>query len=219
MILDNELFHGFLAGIGQSLVGHPFDTYKTWIQTKHNEKISLSGLYRGFTYPAFTNGIITGISFHAYTYYKNKDEKYGMIKGGIMAGLLTTILCAYPEYKKIFCQINRANIPKFPKQSFVTLSCREILAGVAYYPVYDLLRNNNNGIITSGGLAGCSCWIVSYWCDVLNTKVMNGNSLSCALKTTKFIDYFKGLEIVLPRAFLVNATGYYFYELSKEFLG
>lgn len=214
-MFDNELFHGFNAGIGQSLVGHPLDTYKIWIQSKHRERITLSNLYRGFSYPAFTNGIITGLSFKIYTHYKNNDSKYGMLIGGFYTGCITALLCAYPEYKKISCQLNMKK-RKFPYQTLITLSLREIPGGIFYYPVYDILRNNNINVPVSGGFAGVTCWLSSYWADVLNTNVVNGLCLKQTIKTLKFIDYFKGLEVVLPRAFFVNAVGYYFYEFSKS---
>lgn len=217
---NNEIIHGFNAGIAQSLIGHPLDTIKTWIQmqTYNKEKHTLRNLYRGFSYPAFTNGVITGISFHAYTFCKNKDEKYGMLSGSIATGIITTLLCAYPEYKKISKQMNIRNAKKYPYQTFLTLTMREIPASICYYPVYDLLRNRNYNIPLSGGLAGVVCWLSSYWADVLNTKVMTGITIKQALLSTKFIDYFKGLEIVIPRAFLVNSFGYYFYELSKDII-
>ena len=39
-----ELLHGFFAGIGQSIIAHPLDTYKTWLQVQRIEAISIRGV-------------------------------------------------------------------------------------------------------------------------------------------------------------------------------
>jgi len=215
---NNELFHGFISGIAQSIIGHPLDTYKTWLQVKHIEPISFKSLYRGITYPALTNGGITAVGFWSYEYCKKNFESYGMLYGGILAGATTTGMTCYIDYKKIAHQLNgNKQIPKFPKIGIVTSAMREIPACITYFPTYDFARSHGINPFMSGGIAGITCWSCSYWADVINTNVMSGKTLSSTLKMLKPADYFKGLEIALPRAFIVNATGYFFYELSKSF--
>jgi hypothetical protein len=214
-LFNNEMFYGMMSGFGQSLIGHPADTYKTWQQTRHTEIVTIRSLYRGFTYPALTNGAITGMAFTAYEWCKKNDPKYGMLTGGISAGITTALLSGYFEYKKISNQLNNLRL-KFPIMSIGTILMREIPACTAYYPVYDALRSKDINIPLAGGIAGMTCWISSYWADVLNTHVVCGNTLSDTIKKLKFRDYFRGLNVMLVRAFIVNATGYFFYEASKS---
>lgn len=214
--LDNELIHGFNAGIGQSIVGHPLDTFKTWRQIGHTEKISVNGLLRGWMYPAFTNGLINGAGFRIYEGSKKSFDQNGAIIGGITAGCTMALMSGYFEYKKIIKQLNIKI--SFPPASIVTLLMREIPACLFYFPVYDELRERKISVFMSGGIAGLTCWTSSYWADVLNTHVMSGKTLTATIKTLKMKDYFRGMNIVLPRAFIVNAVGYFFYEQSKLLL-
>jgi hypothetical protein len=210
-----EILHGFNAGFGQSIIAHPLDTYKTWLQMKHNEKLTIKGLYRGFSYPAISASIVSGFAFKAYQIGKESDTKYGLLIGGLYAGCITGILLSYIEYKKISLQLNTNN--KFNFVSITTMLLRETPACLFYYPVYDILNKNykiNN--MLAGGIAGVTCWVSSYWADVLNTHVMTGQKLSCVIKQLKFKDYFRGLSVAIPRAFLTNSIGYFFYEQSRK---
>jgi len=209
-----ELLHGFFAGIGQSIIAHPIDTYKTWIQVSHKEKITIKGLYRGFTYPTLFNSLISGFAFKSYEYGKNTNVKHNQILGGIYAGITTGLLSAIIEYKKIKEQL--AIKTKFNKQCLITMQLREIPACSSYYPIYENLKEKKYSTIVSGGIAGVTCWTSSYWADVLNTHVMTGSNLKDVLHKLTFKDYFRGILVSIPRAFIINAVGYYFYEFSKE---
>lgn len=209
-----ELLHGFVSGIGQSIIAHPFDTYKTWLQVSHIEKPSIRGLYRGFAYPAFSNSLISGFAFKFYEYGKETNVPHNKILGGFYAGVITGLLSSVVEYKKIKEQLSINT--KFNKECIITMLMREIPACIFYYPMYDYLKNKNYSTLISGGIAGVSCWLSSYWADVLNTHVMSGSSLKSTILKLTLKDYFRGILVVIPRAFFINATGYYFYELSKQ---
>ena len=209
-----ELLHGFFAGIGQSIIAHPIDTYKTWIQVSHKEKITITGLYRGFTYPTLFNSLISGIAFKSYEYGKNTQISHNQILGGIYAGITTGLLSSVIEYKKIKEQLTIKT--KFNKQCLITMQMREIPACSFYYPIYENLKEKQYSTIVSGGVAGVTCWASSYWADVLNTHVMTGSNLKDVIKKLTLKDYFRGILVCIPRAFIINAFGYYFYELSKE---
>jgi solute carrier family 25 carnitine/acylcarnitine transporter 20/29 len=213
-----EFIHGFFSGIGQSIISHPLDTYKTWLQVQRKETITIKGLYRGFMYPTLFNSLITGLAFKAYEYGKENDTKYNKIYGGIYAGIVTGLLSSWVEYKKIGMQLLCSDKLKFNKECIITLLIREIPACVCYYPIYDILKEKNYNTILSGGIAGVTCWTSSYWADVLNTHVISGSSIKDVIKKLHFSDYFRGISICIPRAFIVNACGYYFYEISKTYI-
>jgi solute carrier family 25 carnitine/acylcarnitine transporter 20/29 len=209
----NELINGFMSGIGQSIIAHPIDTYKTWVQVKRKETLSLRGLYRGFAYPTIFNSLISGIAFKTYEVGK---KSHNSIVGGFYAGVVTGILSSWVEYKKITAQLESKN--KFNYQCIGTMLIREIPACICYYPVYDFLREQNLSVWVSGGIAGVTCWTSSYWADTINTYVMSGYSVGQLIKKLHFADYFRGIGICIPRAFIINASGYTFYELSKTYI-
>lgn len=237
-----ELINGFASGIGQSIISHPFDTYKTWVQVKKNESISLRGLYRGFIYPTIFNSLISGIAFKTYEIGKkpifesvdksssqsfsssvsssyssySSSSTFNNIIGGFYAGIITGVLSSWIEYKKITAQLESKN--KFNVQCIGTMLLREIPACICYYPIYDFLREEKFSIWVSGGIAGVTCWTSSYWADTLNTHVMSGLTISQVIKKLKFSDYFRGIGVCIPRAFLINASGYTFYELAKTYI-
>ena len=216
-----EFLHGFFAGVGQSIVAHPMDTYKTWIQVKNKETISIKGLYRGFMYPTIFSSLISGLAFKAYEYGKYSDSiyldsKYNKIIGGVYAGILTGLLSSWVEYKKVSAQLLISN--KFNFECVGTMLLREIPACVFYYPIYENLKEKNYNTIVSGGIAGITCWISSYWADVLNTHVIAGSPIKQVIAKLTIRDYFRGIIICVPRAFVINASGYYFYEMSKTYI-
>lgn len=209
-----ELVHGFFAGIGQSIIAHPIDTYKTWVQVQKNEIITMKGLYRGFMYPTLFSSLISGVAFKAYEYGKNVDSKYNKIIGGFYAGIITGLLSSWVEYKKVSAQLLSSN--KFNIECIGTMLLREIPACVCYYPIYENLKEKNYNTLISGGIAGVTCWTSSYWADVLNTHVMSGSPIKQVIAKLSIRDYFRGIIICIPRAFVINACGYYFYEISKS---
>ena len=208
-----ELINGFFAGIGQSIISHPMDTYKIWLQVQHREKINLRGLYRGFTYPTLFNSLISGIAFKAYEY--GKENEKNKVIAGIYAGITTGLLSSFVEYKKVKSQL--VINTKFNPQCVITMMMREIPACTFYYPVYDYLKDKQFSTFVAGGIAGVTCWTSSYWADVLNTHVMTGSSIQQVIQKLVLRDYFRGIVICIPRAFFINATGYYFYETSKKY--
>lgn len=211
-----EIIHGFIAGFAQSIIAHPIDTYKTWLQVQRPEVITIRGLYRGFLYPTLFNSLISGIAFKSYEYGKNSDLEYGSFRGGLYSGIITGLLSSWVEYKKISAQLICSN--KFNVECIGTMLLREIPACCCYYPIYDYLKDNKYNTLIAGGVAGVTCWTSSYWADVLNTRVMAGSSFKSLIATLTIRDYFRGIVVCIPRAFIINATGYYFYEMSKTHL-
>jgi len=206
-----ELVWGFFAGVGQIILAHPLDTIKTWYQANHPISYNPRNLYRGFAYPLISNGIISSFAFQAYRSCDN------YLIGGITSGIVTA-LTSYPfEYLKVRDQLKLTNT-HFPKIGFATITVREILACTAYYPVYDYLKKKSITTPIAGGLAGMSCWLISYPADVVTTHAMMGKSLSTIFSELHYKAYFRGLTPALVRAFPVNALGFISYEYAKSIL-
>jgi Mitochondrial carrier protein len=63
----NSLVAGYAAGVCGTLIGHPLDSIKVWIQTKSSlQRHSLQCLYRGVSVPLVTVGFIQCINFGIY---------------------------------------------------------------------------------------------------------------------------------------------------------
>lgn len=104
---------------------------------------------------------------------------------------------------------------------------REALGLSIYFGVYDELIANfkNNGQVSligsllSGGLAGLTTWGLIYPIDYVKTLIQTDSlekpryksSVKCALeefRTKPLSTFFRGVEIMLARAFIVNAFGF-----------
>ncbi len=75
------------------------------------------------------------------------------------------------------------------------------------------------GSLLAGGLSGLSCWTVIYPIDYVKTLVQTDSldkpryksSIQCAIeeyRTKPLKTFFRGVEIMLARAFFVNAFGF-----------
>ena len=93
---------------------------------------------------------------------------------------------------------------------------RESLALSIYFGTYHELRKNDINIITSGGLAGVFNWLITYPLDIIKTRQMTFQISFKEALNQKHL--FRGLDVCLLRAFLVNSIGFYSYELAKFYL-
>lgn len=200
ILIMSYFISGAFSGIGQAIVGHPFDTLKVLKQQnikvkKNNFKIS--NLYKGFKYPLISNIILIGTQFHSY-------HNYGSLITGILSGLILTPI----DYFKIQNQINfnNKNINfSIPKGFGVTI-LRETIALKIYFDTFYYFNKKINNSFVAGGLSGILSWLIPYPIDTIKTRIQTGNSLK---KSIRFGNYFSGLKFCLIRAFLVNGVGFY----------
>ena len=54
----NEYVCGGISGICQTLVGHPFDTFKVISQTNNYFKININTLFAGIKYPLISSAFM-----------------------------------------------------------------------------------------------------------------------------------------------------------------
>jgi len=97
---------------------------------------------------------------------------------------------------------------------------------------YSLMPNSPRptaSIMIAGGLAGATSWTAVYPFDVIKTYIqvnssnntVNGGVISTAISLYKahgISIFFRGLGTTIIRAFPVNATTFYVYEVLKELL-
>mgnify|MGYP000985762830 CR=1 FL=1 len=218
---DNSFIAGLTTGISQIVIGHPLDTIKVNLQnnsynyTNYNYKnLNFKNLYKGISYPLFTNSFITSIQFGVFNTLRNKDNSLLMssVGSGIFTGVITTPIDRF----KIKKQISAAKIYYKPFKGITLSLLREIPANIIYFNIYYYFREEY-GILFSGGLAGVLSWTFTYPIDVLKTRIQSDkfNNLQHAFSKRSL---FKGIVPCISRALIVNSFGFYVYEKTLSIL-
>jgi uncharacterized membrane protein len=187
---NTSFYAGLFSGCLQTLVGHPFDTYKVYKQNM-KQNFSRNKMFRGMTIPLITNSLVTGVQFYAF-------QNYPLLMSAFSTALLAPI-----EYYKIQKQINGVYPKKLPV-GFGTTYVRETIALNCYFNTYNYLEPKI-GIFLGGGIAGSLSWLLSYPIDTLKTRVQSGLTFQQAFEKKKL---YKGLELALIRGFIVNGFGF-----------
>jgi solute carrier family 25 carnitine/acylcarnitine transporter 20/29 len=225
-----EYILGNIIGITQVLIGHPFDTLKTNIQNSNNTKIFLqkpSKLYNGIKYPLIMNCISTSFIFGNYDYFYNKT--HNIFFSGALTGVISAIILSPFDYKKIHLQsinnteyyqskknINFMDIVKKYYNGINYTLTREVISIPIYFYSYQYINENilKNPFI-AGGIAGINSWLFTYPIDTLKTRSQLYHNKTL-LELSNMGNLFNGLKITLIRAFIVNSTSFYIYELIKR---
>jgi solute carrier family 25 (mitochondrial carnitine/acylcarnitine transporter), member 20/29 len=221
---DNSFVAGLITGISQTIIGYPLDTIKVNLQSNnyksYNYKninyknINYKNLYKGISYPLYTNSFITSIQFGVFNSLKNNDNSLFMSSFG--AGFFTGIITAPIDRFKIKKQISANNIYYKPFKGVTLSLLREIPANIIYFNIYYKFREEY-GILFSGGLAGVLSWALTYPIDVLKTRIQSDkfNNLHHAISKKSL---FKGFIPCISRALIVNSLGFYVYEKTISIL-
>ena len=212
-----DFVKGFLVGNAQTIVGHPFDTIKTILQT--NNKINIFQLHRGMSFPLLSSSLINSIMFGGYGYF-NTLTKNDFISG-FASGLIISPIVAPIDKLKIDFQVNK-NIKlrdiKYKEvfKGFSPTMIRESVSTGIYFSTYNYFKRTkliegDKNILLSGGIAGIFSWLFTYPIDVIKTRIQSGESRNYHDAYVKGF-LFRGLGICLFRSFIVNSIGFYIYE-------
>ena len=211
----NDFLLGAVSGIGQLIVGHPFDTIKVRIQNNASVKnMKLSHYYRGMTYPLISSSIINSIVFG--TYYNSLEYTNNRFLSGMLSGTFCTPIVYFFDVYKTKRQMNQQVNFKSITQSkgLATTLMRENIAFGIYFSSYDYLRENNYSAFLSGGISGMLNWTAIYNLDVIrNRQIANNISFTNAFKQGNL---WRGYSICLMRAFIVNSVGFTIYDEGKK---
>ena len=215
----SEFLSGVASGLSQVIVGYPLDTIKVRVQNKTVPVIpsQYSHLFRGITIPMFSTMFINGVVFGTYNNALCKTNSPFL--SGSLSGLMATPFIFISDIYKTMYQVS--NVPQFTftyiktRKGLLTTTMREMLAFGSYFYTYDYLHNKKKyNSLLSGGIAGMVNWTLTYPLDTLRNRQMIH---SITMKEAFLMgDIWKGYSYCLLRAFLVNATGFYVYEYSKQ---
>lgn len=217
--MKDVIINSFIAGASQTLLGHPFDTLKTLKQLnpqvptfKLIKKIN-KGFYKGY-FPALLGGCLQN-SF-LFTTENAFSKKFNPFMSGFISGSITSLVISPSEYIKSNQQINRQWKYQYLMRGLSLTLLRDSIGFGIYFGSYQYLQNQYQNPFLNGGIAGMLSWTYSYPFDTVKTKFQTSKlSLKQILRETNFKDSLKGLNIMLMRAFVVNAGIFYIFEKLK----
>ena len=230
--MNDVIINSFVAGAAQTLIGHPFDTIKTYKQINPSKKINILALnliknngllylYRGFL-PPLIGGCIQNSFMFSTENYLQKICKNNYISG-FFAGGITSLIVSPSELFKTKLQVDKnLSVKKIFKNTnfyrgLELTAVRDSIGFSIYFGTYNYLQSKYDYPLLNGGIIGVLSWIYSYPIDVLKTKhQISSSSLKNTIFNTSFKQLTSGMSIMLVRAFFVNAGIFYIFENLKN---
>ena len=213
---------GSVSGFVQIFIGHPFDTYKVWLQTGQcTRTYRWRQLYLGIRYPLYTNCLSNSILFSSYHLANRYVEAPWL--AGAASGLATSLVCTPVDMGKIMKQVSHTNsierlyhtptgLPKlgFWYRGLTVTAIREVIANSIYFGVYHELYPEYSAF-WSGGLAGVLSWLFTHPIDTIKTRFQS-NPAYTMTQAYRLGDLTKGIGLSVARAFVVNSVGFYVFQ-------
>lgn len=226
------------VGLGQLLIGHPFDTAKILIQNKQPwYSLPISRYYRGWKFPLFYSSLFNVICFttHERSYKHTQNHFTSGLIGGMaispFAYVLESFKIKHQVYNKTQHQQTKPKQTK-PKQNkkhtinkrimkatfkqikttrglFVLTSRETFAMGVYFQTFYEFKKHIDNTLIC-GGLTGLASWTLTYPIDVIASRQIAQNITIREAFSQR--NLWKGIHVCLLRAMIVNAVNFKIYE-------
>jgi len=241
-------FAGSAAAVTSVLLGYPFDTIKTRLQTGLLESTyrglittvqndGFKVLYKGVLAPLIILAVKRGYQYSAFETINSKTSN-PWISGAIAGGSGTIISCPMQILKTNMQSGKFVNIQICLKyvhrtygwkgfyRGFIPNLTKDILFATMYLGTYDTLRNkfpnNPTGHFLSGGIASALTWSILFPFDTfkINSQYTNSNMqiLKERIHTQGYRTLWKGLAPALLRIFPVSACSMVVYEYTKKLL-
>ena len=206
---------GSISGFVQILIGHPFDTYKVWLQTNKGRlnPYPWRDVYLGIRYPLYSNCLMNSVLFSSYQLAEKVSDNPWC--RGAISGIASSLVCCPVDMCKIAQQTRISHSISYYR-GFIPTLFRETIGTSVYFGIYESLYQYNycNSFI-SGGIAGVVCWGVTHPIDTLKSRIQSyqANTLTQAYQLGNL---WKGLHMSLLRAVLVNSVGFWVYQTLRD---
>lgn len=217
----DTIIAGFTSGLIQTLLGHPYDTLKTWHQNASILKmppLKFKNLYKGISYSLIKTPLLFSATFYSNYYIKQKTNnvQISSLATGLISSIITTPLHKYKVIKQqnLKYDLNLTNILYSYKKMHIIM-LREIPAKFIYFSTFDKFKQYNIPVFLSGAISGTLSWSITYPCDTIKSRILSGKCKTIKEAYLKK-DLFKGLQPCLVRAFIVNGMVIYIYEKVLE---
>lgn len=239
---------GSAAAITSVMLGYPFDTVKTRLQTgimdssyrglvSAVKKDGFGILYKGVSAPLITLSIKRGYQYNAFETL-NKYTSNAWISGAIAGGTGTVISCPMQVIKTNMQSGEFNNVQNCLRyihhnygwkglyRGFIPNMSKDVLFATLYLGSYDTLRtrfpDNPMGHFFAGGIASTITWSLLFPVDTIKINSQYTHSNITILKervnTHGYRVLWKGVTPALLRIFPVSACSMVVYEYTKNLL-
>lgn len=217
---DTTYWGGVMSGISQTLVGHPFDTWKTRKQIGQSNQYFHKIAYRGVLSPLLFNGMYQSIIFSG-TNHLQKNILHSWWSSGLIVGFFGGFCCVPIESYKIKKQCKELSIKSIPWNHVISSTLiRESIGTSIYFGSYyygkEYTCNNPYYNVLLGGLSGWLSWLITYPIDTIKTNFQMGKYKKYK-EFNSFKGFYKGFGAFSIRCFIVNAVGWSVYEFFTEY--
>ena len=214
-----EYAAGAISGLCQTMVGHPFDTYKVLLQNNSlkTNMITKVNPFVGIKFPMTSSVINCSITFGLNDTLKKDYGLSSNVSGFISGGAISPIVFWFDNFK-IKRQMNHPFTFReifWAQGKFATFS-RETIAFSVYFSVFDYLyKKQDYSLYFSGAVSGLANWTLTYPIDIVKTRQVTFNMN--IYEAIKMGNMWKGYSMCAIRAILVNSVGFYVYEKCNNF--
>ncbi len=137
LILLNNSINGILGGFIGSIVTHPFDLWKNFVQRNESYIVHLksnspnistfirNGLYQGYTGSIAKNVVLYASLFPLLDYYQTLTNKFWLASLGTTLSV-SFLIQPFDYYKVVKMANNQGNVVKNPLRGFTLLLARSV---------------------------------------------------------------------------------------------
>lgn len=223
-----EYIPGYLQGISRVLISYPFDYIRIFLQvnTKNTimNVIKTRDLYKGVSIPLFIVPIDRAITFKLYETLK--IQEFNKLECAVYPSLLSSFYMTpiniinynYIYYNKnIYLTLKNSLANNIYRGNLVELT-RNISSSSLFLLNYNYLSSISTNHFVNGMLSSSIMWAIVYPLDTIKTKKFIENKTYLDIfKTTRLVDYYRGIGIVFLKTIPSAGIGMVVYETTRQF--
>ena len=130
-----EYLVGYCVGISQTIIGYPFDTIKTRLQTNSIKIMKPKSIWMGIRYPLINSTLINTITFGNRDYFIRKTDNY--VLSYTLVGLINGVVQNQLDNAKVKSQVT-GEVAKLPRKFVFNGMKYSVLLESFSMPIYFL---------------------------------------------------------------------------------